>query len=219
MTEHDKLHLAYSLNSPLDRRRLYAGWARTYEADLVRDKAYILHRHVVRAFVAAGARARAGYGRGHRDMWRGLAEAGVQAIEGADISPEMLAQAKTKDIYQRLFEGDILTGLDVPDDAYRGIVSAGTFTLGHVGADGLDEVVRCLGPGGLAVISVRDQHFYEAGFADKIEELAPFLSNVGQSKARIYADGAQGRHAQDRAIFAASVESLGSAAFNVSGPS
>ncbi|THH34753.1 class I SAM-dependent methyltransferase [Aliishimia ponticola] len=201
MTKDEKLDTAYSLKTPDDSRKLYGDWAESYEEDFVETSGYILHIHVARAFSEAGGEGPVlDVGAGTGLVGEALAQFDPGEIDGTDISPEMLQQAAEKGVYRALFPGDILAGLGLPDGVYSGVVSAGTFTLGHVGPDGLDEVVRLLTSGGLAVIAVRDAHFTESGFEQKIAELEPVLSEVGKTSVRIYAEGADGPHADDQAI-------------------
>jgi len=61
--------------------------------------------------------------------------------------------------------------LPFADDAYAGIVSAGVFTSGHVGAEGLDELIRICRPGGVIVLTVKNT-LWEAGFSARLAELA-----------------------------------------------
>ena len=65
----------------------------------------------------------------------------ARPVDGVDISPEMLAKARAQGCY-RGRSLRILKTLAIDDDAYRGLVNAGTFTHGHVGAEALDELVR-----------------------------------------------------------------------------
>lgn len=201
MGDDTRLNQAYGLKTPDDSRKLYAEWAESYDSEFVAENGYVLYRQVADAFAEAGGRGPVldmGAGTG----LCGVALAGheVGEVDGTDISPEMLDQAARKGVYRRLFVGDILAGLDVEGARYSGIVSAGTFTLGHVGPQGLDEVVRLLVAGGLAVIAVRDAHFEVEGFNAKLAALAPQLARVTQTRVRIYADAATGTHADDRAI-------------------
>jgi predicted TPR repeat methyltransferase len=201
MTDDERLKQAYALKTPDDSRKLYADWAESYDSDFVAANGYILHRNVADAFAEAGGRGPVlDMGAGTGICGEALAALGVEDIDGTDISPEMLDQAARKGVYRRLFPGDILAGLDVADESYAGIVSAGTFTLGHVGPDGLDEVVRLLAPGGLAVIAVRDAHYEAEGFDAKLSGLARRLDRVTGPRARIYAEGTRGEHAEDKAL-------------------
>ncbi len=196
-----RLHQAYGLKTPDDSRKLYADWAETYDTEFVAENGYVLHLQVARAFAAAGGRGPVlDMGAGTGICGVALSEQGVVPVDGTDISPEMLDQAARKGVYRKLFAGDILAGLDVPDARYAGIVSAGTFTLGHVGPEGLDEVVRLLAPDGLAVIAVRDAHYEAEGFDPKLDALRPHLARVDSTRVRIYAEGAAGEHADDLSI-------------------
>lgn len=201
MADPPKLDDAYALNTADDSRKLYRAWADTYDSNFVADQGYVLHAAVADAFVAAGGRGPVlDMGAGTGMCGQALAQHGIAPIDGTDISPEMLTQAKAKHCYRTVFEGDILAGLDQPDGTYTGVVSSGTFTLGHVGPEGLDEVVRLLKPDGLAVISVRDTHFENTGFDAKLRELEPYLSNVHKTEVSIYHPSTQGAHADDTAI-------------------
>ena len=201
MPDTDDLHRAYALQSPDDSRKLYGDWAETYDTGFVEARGYVLHDHVARAFADAGGQGPVlDLGAGTGLCGAALRQYGVDSIDGTDISPEMLQQAETKQAYRSLFEGDILAGLTAPDGSYHGIVSAGTFTCGHVGPDGLDEVARLLRPGGLAVIAVRDVHYVDAGFKAKLDALSPQLELIRKNSVQIYTDAADTPNADDIAF-------------------
>jgi ubiquinone/menaquinone biosynthesis C-methylase UbiE len=82
----------------------------------------------------------------------------------------MLAVAAAKGAYDRLEEGDLTARLPFEDARFAGVVCAGVFTTGHVGPEGLDELLRVLRPGGVLVLSVKDQT-WEGGFAVRVAEL------------------------------------------------
>jgi len=83
-----------------------------------------------------------------------LVQQGIELVDGTDISPQMLVETEKKNVYQRLFEGDLTQRLEVDEGGYAGVVSSGTFTHGHVGPDALEEVLRCMASGAWAVLSV-----------------------------------------------------------------
>ena len=201
MSDPDDLNRAYALQTPDDSRRLYADWAATYDTDFVAERGYVLHIAVADAFAqAGGAGPVLDLGAGTGGCGLALARHGIDPLHATDIAPEMLEQAAAKEIYARCFEGDILAGLDAPEASYRGLVSAGTFTCGHVGPQGLDEIARLLAPGGLAVISVRDVHFEAEGFAAKIAKMTGDLTLENKPLVRIYAEGRDGENANDLAL-------------------
>ena len=75
----------------------------------------------------------------------------------------MLSVAKTKGIYREFIAADVTQPLSI--EPYRGIVSAGTFTMGHVGPEGILPLLKIAEVGCLFVISVNAKHFVSAGFA------------------------------------------------------
>jgi SAM-dependent methyltransferase len=110
----------------------------------------------------------AGAGTGLIGEW--LAITGYPRVEALDISQGMLDKAGVKGVYtalHRLAMGDVLP---FADGAYAGIISAGVFTSGHVGVEGLDELIRICRPGGVIVLTVKNT-LWDAGFAERIAEL------------------------------------------------
>jgi predicted TPR repeat methyltransferase len=126
-----------------------------------------------------------------------LVEHGIAPIDGTDISPEMLEVARGKALYRDLFVSDITAPLDIPTGRYQGIISAGTFTLGHVGPDALDGLIRIAAPGAQFAITINGEHFDSAGFALKFEALATTITGLVLQPVRYYGQGAQGDHAMD----------------------
>ena len=114
----------------------------------------------------------------------------------------MLARAAEKRAYRLLLGGDVTGRLAIADGAYRGVVSSGTFTLGHVGPAAMDEVLRIAAPGAVLVISVNAAHWQAEGFAAKFAGLAPFVSGLHLPEVPIYGPAADAAHRGDRAVLA-----------------
>lgn len=198
MTEKKDLDAAYSLRTPEDSKRLYASWADTYDTGFAADMDFALPGAVAAAYRGAGGEGPVlDLGAGTGLCGAALADAGVTPIDATDISPEMLDVARGKNIYTRLFEGNLLDRLPVADCAYAGAVSTGTFTTGHVGPEALDEVVRILRPGGLAVISVHAAHWQAQGFGRKLDALGDRIARLEMPQVRIYGAKAHGPHKDD----------------------
>jgi predicted TPR repeat methyltransferase len=203
MTDTPSLTDAYDLKTPQDSVRLYADWADTYDTGFAQDHGYILHEHVARAYVNAGGfQPVLDVGAGTGLCGQALRNRGLDEIVATDISQEMLDIAEAKGLYQRLFCGDILAGLDETDGAYAGLVSSGTFTHGHVGAEALDELMRLVRSGGVLCISINAEHFKSHGFADKLAQLEPLSQSIDLSELPIYSAKATGDHAKDIGIIA-----------------
>lgn len=194
------LDAAYGLDGPEDNLRLYANWAETYDRDFAEGMGYLLPAHVARAFVQEGGRGPVlDFGAGTGLVGQALHRLGVAPVDGTDLSADMLHQAEAKGVYRSVFAGDMLAGLPVPDGAYAGAVCAGTFTLGHVGPEGLEEVLRCVAPGGLAMVSVNAAHYRDAGFSGALDRLGDTV-RITRETVRIYSEAAEGAHRDDTAL-------------------
>lgn len=187
------------LHTPEDSKRLYAAWAETYESGFVAEMDYRLPLAVAEAaarWQMHGPVLDLGAGTGL--VGAALARLGCEPIDGTDIATEMLEKAAGKGCYRNLFQGDLLASLPMPNDSYAGIVSSGTFTLGHVGPEALPEVVRILRPGGLALISVSKSHWHGSNFVSHVESLKGITARAIED-VPIYGASARGEHAKDRA--------------------
>lgn len=200
-TPDPRLDLAYALRTPEDNRKLYADWARSYDEDFARAMHYQLPGEVAKAYVAAGGGAPVlDIGAGTGLVGECLAALGVTPVDGVDISPEMLVRADEKRVYRRLFAGDVSDRLDLDDASYAGIVSAGTFTLGHLGPGALDEVLRIAAPGALVVLSISRAHYDNACFDARLPTLADRATQLRLQEVPIYGEHARGDHAADVAL-------------------
>ena len=150
----------------------YAGWAATYESDFTRPRGY-----AVPAEAAAAYRANAKPEDGPvLDVGCGtglVAEAmSGYAIDGLDITPEMLEIARAKGLYRRLIQADITKPLPVATGAYAGVTCTGTFSRGHVGPAALDELVRVAAKGAVFAITINVTFYRSSDFETKFATLA-----------------------------------------------
>ena len=197
------LENAYSLRTPEDSVNLYADWAASYDQDFVREQGYLLHIHVAYHFAQSGGTGPVlDVGAGTGVCGAALSDLGPSPIDGTDISADMLRVAGRKDTYRDLFTADILKGLPVADGTYAGVVSSGTFTSGHVGPEGLNELIRVTRTGGLVAISINAKHYESAGFATKLESSKAKISDLSLTEVRIYDTTATGEHKDDTAFIA-----------------
>jgi predicted TPR repeat methyltransferase len=207
------LREAYSVETPDDNRALYQGWAPTYESGFIQYMGYVYHRTVADLFVAhrgndEGRVADIGCGTGV--VGEELRRRKIAHVDGIDISPAMLEQAMVKTtsdgepIFDELIAADLNEALPIEDDRYSGVVSAGTFTHGHVGPDAFDELLRVAAPGALFALGINAEHFANRGFRTKFDELVQqgTISDPDLIDVAIYEDSTDPEHANDRALIA-----------------
>ena len=172
--ERPHLERVYRPRDRDDLREGYDRWALDYDRDMDR-RGYRLPG-LMTALAARyvpkeeGRLLDAGAGTGLLGEW--LALAGYRDIEGIDLSEGMLAIARARGVYGALAAMALGEPLDLPDDRFRAVVSAGTFGIHHAPATGLEELVRITRPGGHVLWSVRVEGMTEAGFEAETERLA-----------------------------------------------
>lgn len=204
---------AYGLETPEDSRRLYRDWASTYDDTFIAKHGYTYHEAMAELFAeraSANDQPILDLGCGTGAAGEALRRVGQWTVDGADISPEMMAIAAAKtdadglSIYRHTLEVDLTQPLSLDDDSFGAIVSTGMFTHGHVGHEAFDELHRIARPGSLFAIGVNQEHFHQRGFAPRFDRdvadgriTTPELIPV-----RIYAeaDSSTFEHAMDEAL-------------------
>jgi predicted TPR repeat methyltransferase len=96
---------------------------------------------------------------------------GYDRIDGIDISAGMLEKARAKDIYAGLHLADMTKELDLPQDHYRGIISCGVFTTGHVGSEGVLPLLAVCRPGGHIVTTIKTGGLWEDDIRPALDRL------------------------------------------------
>lgn len=124
----------------------------------------------------------------------GLSSAGIEPVDAVDLSEDMLAVAARKGVYRALIAADVTAPVDLPGTPYAGVVSAGTFTLGHLGPDALLPIFDFAAPGAQFVISVNATHFASAGFEGFLARHADRIAALTTEDVRIYTDKADAAH-------------------------
>jgi len=204
MAKKPNLDGAYDLKSPEDNRQLYRAWAETYDQTFAAAHGFLLPQTTASAFVAAGGRGPVlDIGAGTGLVGQALDALKISPVDAFDLSPEMLAQAQNKGIYRHHIQGNILeTNAQIADKTYDGVVSSGTFTMGHVGPEAFAEILRITAHGGLVTVAINAKHYQNAEFAAAFDALKGQIKGLSLAKTRIYADDATGNHANDMALIA-----------------
>ena len=92
-------------------------------------------------------------------------------IDGVDISKEMIQISREKNIYRSLLELNLEDTLDHLLKNYSAVVSAGTFTHGHLGPDALNGLISHFNSGTKFVIGINFDHYHLKGFEKKLKAL------------------------------------------------
>lgn len=188
------LDAVYAATGPAEIAQHYDRWAATYDADM----SAVGYRHptialsLLTRYLPRGASPilDAGAGTGLIGAWLKLV--GYPRVEGLDISEGMLAVAARRGVYDKLHNAALGGSLPFETGAFAGIVSVGVFTSGHVGAEGLDEIIRICRPGGIIVLTVKTTLLNESmaarladleasGQLKRLETTEPYVSMPGEA--------------------------------------
>lgn len=168
-----ELNDVYSLKTAEQARKLYDNWSATYDDGFAQAHDFLIPAHVRDIFASEGGSGPIlDVGAGTGLVGVELSGIGAGPIDGVDISPEMLAIARSKRVYRALYEGDVRTSLNL-SERYMSLVSSGTFTHGHVGPAALAPLAQLAAPGALCVLSINAKHFDASGFQPALNALAP----------------------------------------------
>jgi ubiquinone/menaquinone biosynthesis C-methylase UbiE len=183
----------YKSKSTEDVAALYDKWAESYDSEMA--IAGYRHPSICLALLArhlpkgATPLLDAGAGTGLIGEW--LSIMGYPTVEALDISEGMLAKARAKNCYSAFHTLALGQTLPFATGHYAGVISAGVFTSGHVGAEGLDELIRITRLGGVIVLTVKDvvwhtgfearvKEFESSGKVTRAEETEPYVSMPGE---------------------------------------
>ncbi|MGI9515095.1 MAG: class I SAM-dependent DNA methyltransferase [Anderseniella sp.] len=169
------LQRARAVTGSDDAKSLYAEWAASYDRDVfstlkvtgTNTIADLLHEHTPDIENARVLDAGCGTGA----VAARLKKHGFALIDGVDLSPDMLKIAGAKKLYRTLLEADLNQPLELPGSPYTAIVSAGTFTTGHVGAKGFHNLFAHLHRGGLMACVIANPVWHSDRFDAVINEM------------------------------------------------
>lgn len=172
---------------------VYDAWAATYEAE-VSARGYRTPGRVARALAAhlpEGIRPVLDFGCGTGLSGLALLREGIGPVHGTDIVEAMVAEARQKDIYEKLWTGQ--PGVRPADPGvYRALVATGVVSLGAAPPETMDLLVDALAPGDVLAMSFNDPTLEHGGYDDRLgdhveagslrtvfREHGPHLDDVG----------------------------------------
>ena len=172
---------AYRLTDVESHRIYYDEWADSYDAGFAGEEGYIYPETLARRYIDLADPedtpvADLGCGTG----LAGAAFAGSGfSVDGFDVSEGMLEQAKAKGVYRNLRIADLTRRTGLPRGEYGGMISCGTFTLGHLGPADLETSLIMARSGALCLIGINAKHYEEQGFGDTFRSLEASGGIVG----------------------------------------
>lgn len=188
MEKEPSLKAAHALQSKDEVLDLYGAWADTYDTGFAMNQGYQIPREVAVAYAEVGGQGPLlDVGAGTGLVAQEMAKFEIGPVDGVDLSPDMLRVAGRKGVYRNLIEADITEPLPGAPK-FAGIVSAGTFTLGHVGPEGITALLDGAAAGTQFVISVNARHYESAGFAALLKGIAGRITELRFKDIKIYDD-------------------------------
>ncbi|MCB9881289.1 MAG: L-histidine N(alpha)-methyltransferase [Planctomycetes bacterium] len=168
---------AYAARTDEDLAELYENWSDTYDEDHEAIGFFAHHRAAselgrylpnrkVSAILDAGS--------GTGAAGEALHAIGYRNLTAVDLSDDMLERARSKNLYQHLFQANLGEPLDLfPRDHFDAAILVGVFSYGQAPAIALDEIVRVVKPGGIVTFTMRVDFFEQdaMGVRSRMEEL------------------------------------------------
>ncbi len=197
------LENAYKLSTPEDNVNYYDAFASTYDTDFADTLGWHYPAAIAVAYRDAASKsdtpiADIGCGTGLVASAMNLPR---EQIDGSDISAEMLRVAEEKKLYRSLYKVDLTKALDEIANDYGAVLSAGTFTSGHLGPEPLESLLDIARSNALFVIGVKKAYFQEAGFEPVLRnmEAGGLIKGLQVAEVPMYAkDGHD--HSDDTAL-------------------
>ncbi|MGZ2257812.1 class I SAM-dependent DNA methyltransferase [Roseobacter sp. A03A-229] len=152
------MNKVYDARDADETRTLYDDWSASYEAE-VQKNGYVTPDRCAAAlakFTSDQAQPILDFGCGTGLSGLALKMAGFETIDGVDLSPEMIAQAKAKRLYRSLtvIEADAPLPVDLAD--YAAVAAIGVIGAGAAPISVFDDLMTGMKPGGLLVLSLND---------------------------------------------------------------
>jgi len=167
------LDTVHGLQNPEELRAHYDEWADSYDAEVM-DNGYATPARIARALAAQLSdlnRPILDYGCGTGLSGAALIQAGFTAIDGADLSAEMLSKARDKGVYRDLWQVHPDTDLPFDPGKYGAITAMGVIGSGAAPAETLDLLVGGLAPGGLLGFSYNDKTIGDPDYEGRLRDV------------------------------------------------
>lgn len=205
MADEPNLKAAYDLSTDDDHRALYRDWAPGYDTNFARRRGYRLPELAASAFLSGMApdfTDALDIGAGTGLVAAALPDPVRARFDALDLSAEMLAEAERQGLYRAYFAESLFDHAETARGRYDAVVSAGSFTIGHLGPDALAPALSYLRPGGLYVLTINQAHYRAEDFAAAFAALSDRVTAPTLTDEAIYTQKTGDGHDADRAFIA-----------------
>ncbi|MGD1803966.1 class I SAM-dependent DNA methyltransferase [Dapis sp. BLCC M126] len=176
MNEDNKVELVYNSQNNQELGENYNLWAKDYERELEEKYGYLAPLPAIELLVKYVPKPAkildAGAGTGL--IGELLNQRGYNNIEGIDLSLGMLEEARSKNVYNGLYQMVLGESLDFATDSFDAIISVGTFTYNHAPSNSFDELIRITKPSGYIIFILRLDFYEQSDFKAKMSALEEF---------------------------------------------
>jgi len=165
------LDKVYDARDAASTRALYDDWSASYDAE-VGEHGYATPGRCAKALADVAKDPRApvlDFGCGTGLSGLALKLAGFDAIDGVDVSAEMIAQAEGKAVYRRLTQVEAGAPLAHTPGDYAAIAAIGVIGAGAAPISVFDMLLDGLAPGGLLVFSFNDHALEDKANTDAVQ--------------------------------------------------
>lgn len=163
------LETAYDARDADQTRALYDRWSASYEAEVAQN-GYVTPARCAEALAEFAPDKNTpvlDFGCGTGLAGLALRLAGFTVIDGVDLSPQMIEQARAKGVYRNL----TAIGADAPLEGNHNLISAvGVIGAGAAPIGTLDTLLHALPSGGMLVFSFNDHTLADPGNVARLNE-------------------------------------------------
>lgn len=166
------LDKAYNLETAEETQALYKGWAASYDAE-VAENGYATPGRVAKAldgYLNDPAAPILDFGCGTGLSGLALKLVGFKTIDGMDPNPEMLEQARGKEVYRNLTQIDMNDAAPIAQGRYPAITAIGVIGTGAAPATTLDLLMNALDPGGVLAFSLNDHAIADPQYPARLNQ-------------------------------------------------
>lgn len=166
------LNKVYGARDAASTRSLYDAWSASYEAELVQN-GYVTPARCAAALADVQTDRSLpildfGCGTGLGGL--ALKLAGFEVLDGVDLSAEMLAQARAKDVYRSLTHIEADAPLGFTPGTYATIAAIGVIGAGAAPVTLFDKLMRGLASGGNLLFSFNDHTLEDPVYEARVSE-------------------------------------------------